>query len=407
MPTLASTSRVQLAYILESLFGVTPGAGNGVNLRVTGESLDYNITKEMSKELRSDRQISSVVPVAAQVAGGFNFHLNYAEYDPFFSSLLESAYTVFGTNGESGAASTVSFAATTLTASVATASADSWATLALGQFFRVNAGADANNGKVLRVSTTVVPTTTVITLDVSTPAVVSATVAGVKLQSSRLTNGVTTSSFTLEKQMADVTQVLTYRGQTPSKLTLKIASGALTDGSFDFIGRSGTRTATTALPGTLVASRPFDIHNGATGVGLLWEGGAPLTSTFLKSMTLDYDNVLRPQAAIGSLPLVGIGAGTLAVKGSIEAYFADGALYDKFLANTYTALTVSSVDAAGNGYVFTMPKVNLMNSKIMAGAKDQDLMATFDYMALADDANAVASLRKTLFIDRVGAAVIP
>ena len=54
-----------------------------------------------------------------------------------------------------------------------------------------------------------------------------------------------------------------------------------------------------------------------------------------------------------------------------------------------------------------MPKVNLMGSKIVAGAKDQDLMASFDFMAVADDSNAVVGLRKTLFIDRVGAAVVP
>jgi len=405
MPVLASTSRVQLAYILESVFGTTPGAGNGSFLRVTGESLDYAITKEMSKELRADRSISSVVPVAAQAAGGFNFHLNYGEYDPFLSSLLQNPITVFGTAGESGAASTVSFLATTLTASAATAGADSWATLALGQWFRVNAGADANNGKLLRVSTSVAPTTTVITLDASTPAAVSAAVANVKLQTSRITNGVTQTSFTIEKQMADVTQVLSYKGMTPSKMSLKIASGSLTDGSFDFVGKSGVRGTATVLPGTLVASKTYDIHNGATGVGSLWEGTVPLTSTFIKTLTLDYDNALRPQQAIGQLPLVGVGSGTIAVKGSLEAYFADGALYDKFLSNAYTQIIVSSQDASGNGYVFTMPRVSLMNSKITAGAKDQDLMATFDFMALSDDSNAVAGLRKTLFIDRIGVAL--
>lgn len=407
MPVLASTSREQLAYILESIFGTTPGAGNGNFLRITGESLNYDLTKDTSKELRADRQLSGVVPVSAQAAGGFNFHLNYGEYDPFLASTLQGAYVVFGTNGESAGASTVSFLAASLTASVATAGADSWATLAKGQFFRVSAGADANNGKLLRVSTSVAPTTTVITLDASTPAAVSAAVAGVKLQTSRLTNGTTQSSFTIEKAMADVTQFLAFKGMTPSKLSLKIASGALTDGTIDFIGKSGVRGVTTVLPGSTAASRTYDIQNGATGVGLLWEGGSPLTSTYIKSMTLDYDNVLRPQQAIGTLGLVGVGAGTVQIKGTMEAYFADGALYDKFLNNVYTQIQVASQDDAGNGYVFSMPRVNLMNAKIVAGAKDQDLMATFDYMAFSDDANATAGLRKSIFIDRVGAALIP
>lgn len=404
MPVLASSSRVQLAYILESVFGVTPGGGNGSYLRATGESMDFNITKDMSKELRADRGISSVVPVSAQVAGGFNFHLSYNEYDPFLSSLLQNAWTVFGTAGESGAASIVTFAPTTLTASVATSGGDSWATLQMGQWFRVNAGVDANNGKILRVSTSVAPTTTVITLDASTVAISSASVTGVKLQTSRLTNGTTQTSFTLEKQLQDVTQVLAYKGMTPSKLSLKLASGALTDGTFDFLGKTGVRTTTTVLPGSLVASKTYDIHNGASGVGLVWEAGIPLVSTFLKSVTIDYDNALRAQQAIGTLGLVGVGSGTIALKGSIEAYFADGALYDKFLASTYTSITVSSIDPSGNGYVITLPRVQLMNSKVLAGAKDQDLMATFDFNALFDDANATVGLRKIMFIDRVGVA---
>lgn len=405
MPTLASTSRVQLAYILESVFNTTPVAGNGVYLRCTGESMNFDITKDQSKELRSDRQLSSVVPVGAQATGGFNFHLTYGEYDPFLQSLLQNAPVVFGTAGESGTGSTVSFTATTLTASVATSGADIWTALQLGQWFRVNAGADANNGKLLRVSTITPPTATVITLDVSTPATVSAAVAAVKLQSTRFTNGVTQTSFTIEKQMADVAQVLVFKGMTPSKMSLKIAAGALTDGTFDFLGSKSTRGVATSLPGSLVASKTYDIHNGASGVGQIWENGLPLTSTFIKTLSFDYDNNQRPQMAIGTLGLVGIGAGTINIKGTLEAYFADGAQYDRFIANAYTAITVASQDSAGNGYVITMPKVSLMSAKIVAGAKDQDLMANFEIMAVADDSNAVVALRKEIFIDRVGAAL--
>ena len=46
-----------------------------------------------------------------------------------------------------------------------------------------------------------------------------------------------------------------------------------------------------------------------------------------------------------------------------------------------------------------------LDTKITAGAKDQDLMASFELMALADDANATAGLRKTIFFDRVGTAL--
>jgi len=404
MPTLASTSRAQLAYILEVTPGVTPVVGNGTYLRMTGESLDFAVTKEMSKEIRSDRQISSVVPVGAQASGGFNFHLSYGEYDPFLASLLEDAWTVYGTNGV-GTTFTADFTTTTITAAVAPTGANALTGLKLGQWFRLLAPSHANNGKLFRVSSSVAPTTTVITLDAGTPATAGSAVASCAVQTSRLTNGVTKTSFTIEKSYTDVTQFFSYKGMTPGKMSLKFASGALTDGSFDFLGFTGPRDVVTALPGSIAASRPYDIHNAATGVGQIWLGTGPLTSTYIKTLTLDYDNVLRGQDAIGTLGLVGVGVGTIALKGSMDVYFADGTIYDSFIANEYIAIIVSSQDASGNGYVFSIPKANISSHKVVAGAKDQDLMATIEFMAVADDTNAVVALRKEIFIDRVGVAL--
>ncbi|WP_454735367.1 phage tail tube protein [Cupriavidus necator] len=404
MPTTASSSRVQLAYIKETTFGVTPGAGNGTKLRVTGESLNFDITKDTSKEIRDDRQVNSAVPTGAQATGGLPIHMQYREYDPFMEAALQSTFAAYGTNGVGGTF-TAAMAAGTITASAAPTGNSAFTTLQRGQWFRfVTTGtpSDPNNGKLFRVSTTVSPTSTVITLDPSTPATVAASLTNSLLQTSRLTNGVTQSSFTLEKSFADIVQFLTYRGMNVSKMSLQFASESLTNGSFDFMGKDAIIAGATALPGTLAASQTYDIHNAATGVGQVWEGGAPLTSTYIKSLSLDVDNSLRAKTAIGTLGSVDIGTGTLKVTGSFEAYFASAALYQKFLADTSTQLTWSSLDAAGNGYVFTLPNVDISKATITAGGMDQDVMVQIDFQALADLTNATAALQKTIFIDRVG-----
>jgi hypothetical protein len=164
------------------------------------------------------------------------------------------------------------------------------------------------------------------------------------------------------------------------------------------------RNTATQLPGTIAASKNYEIQNGVRGIGHLWDGTTPLTSTSVKSMTMNVDNNLRGQKALGTLGNIGLGQGDFKVSGSLEAYFADGSQIDKFLADTYTQLIVGSKDTAGNGYVYTLPRVLLMNAKITAGSKNQDAMVQFDYSAFADDANAVAALRKTMFIDRLGVA---
>jgi hypothetical protein len=92
-------------------------------------------------------------------------------------------------------------------------------------------------------------------------------------------------------------------------------------------------------------------------------------------------------------------------KATLQVYFANGTLYDKFVANTATSLILASLDSAGNGYVFSMPVANVSSFKITAGSKDQDLMADVTMTLLADQSNADATLRKVMFIDRVGVAV--
>lgn len=407
MTALAATSRVSIGFIQESAYGTVPGAGNYKYLRMTGESLNYDVSKESSKEIRSDRQNGGATTVDAQAAGSINFHFQYAEYETLMAGALQSAWTVFGVNGV-GATFTGTFVVgppSTITASVATSGASDFTTIQKGQWIKLSAPTHGNDGKIVRVSLTTAPTTTVITLDSNTPLLVGAGVANCTVATARLVNGTTQNSYSIEKQFNDITQFLTFQGMTVSKMNLSFASAAITDGSFEFMGKTVTRATSTALPGTPVASYTYDIHNAVRGVGQLWEGGSPLTSTFVKSMTMALNNNLRGQKAIGNLGNVGIGTGDIELTGTCEVYFADGTIYDKFLADTYTSIIISSVDTSGNGYVITLPRVCLMNAKIVAQGENQDIMASFDYACYADDTNAVSALRKTVFIDRVGVAV--
>ena len=402
---LASTSRVQLRYIKEVTYGVTPGAGNGRNLRMTGESMNFDLSKEASKEIRSDRQTGSATTVDAQAAGGFNFHMQYAEYDQLFEGVMQNAYAIYGTNGV-GTTFTGTMAAATITAAIAPTGSSAFTTLQLGQWFQLNAPSGLNDKKYFKVSDSVAPTATVITLHASTPATAETSIANCSVATSRLANGTTEMSFTLEKEFNDITQFLAYRGMSASKMSLNYAAASLTDGSFEFIGKDSVRAAATTLPGTPTASLTYDIQNGVTGVGQLWEGGAPITGTFIKSLSLNVDNSLRGQKAINNLGNVGIGSGDFMPSGQLEVYFANGTMYDKFLNDTYTSLTIGSNDTAKNGYVITMPRVLLTGGKVVAGGKAQDAMLSFEFQGFADLANAVVALRKHMFIDRLGVAVV-
>ena len=403
---LASTSAAALGYIPEATFGVTPTTGNYRRLRMTGESLDFSIEKTASAEINSTRTTSSMSPVSASATGGIQGELQYAEYDLLMAGTLQSAWAAYGTNGV-GATFTADFTATTITATVAPTGGSAFTTLQRGQWFRVSAGVNANNGRLLRVSTVTAPTSTVITLDANTPAAVSSAVANVALQTSRLTHGSTQTSFSLERQLTDVGQFFNHRGMTPSKMDIGISSGSLSTINFDFMGKDVVRGAVTGLPGTPVASYAYGTQSGVSNTAAcqIWLGTTPLTGTFAKSVSLSFDNALRQQDGICSLGAVGIGSGTINCTVDVEVYFSDGVLFDRFISNANSQIIFSSVDGAGNGYVFTLPAANISTHKINAGSKDTDVMASISFMGLNDDSNAVSALRKTLFVDRIGSAV--
>lgn len=405
---LASSSLVELAYDPEVTYGVIPTTGGHFKLRFTGESLNYEISKEVSAEINSSRTVSSKVPVSASTSGDIETEMSYKEYDPFIEAALQSTFTTFGVNGVGAAFICTAFTATTITASVATSGASIFTNLKPGQFFRLTAPGNPNDGKILKVHMTTAPTSTVLTVDASTPLTAGGTnVAGCTVSTSRLTNGATQKSFCIERRATDIGEFWCYSGQVVGSWDINMASDSLTTQTFSFTGRKAQRNVATHLPGTATESSAYDIHSSATGpVCLLWVDGAPLANTFVQSFSLSYDNGAEAQMAMCGIGAVGVRSNTVSATGSMSVYFASGTLFDKFTSNTNIALTVSTLDASGNGYVITLPKVNISAvGGANAPSKDQDMILDIEFEALRDLGNANALLRQLIFVDRVGAAV--
>ena len=405
---LASSSLVQVRYIKESSFGVTPVAGNPKNLRITGESLSYSLSKSSSDEINAYRAVTSMVATSAEASGSINAEMQFGEYDDLMAGVLQSTWGAFGTNGL-GVAFSATLTGTTITAGAPTVGTSLFTLLKAGQWFTLDGTGTANDGKMFRVSKVTSPTSTVITLDPGTPATVGGPYAATVLKVSRLSNGTTQPSYTIERASTDTGEFFAYRGMTPSSLKVSISSGSLSTMEFAFMGRDAVAANATTLPGVPVASQAFPIMSGVSGTACaLWGKGAPLAGTFVNSISLSYDNTLRAQSAICSLGSIGIGSGTINVTADLEVYFANGrAFYDEFLSNANMEIAFTTFDTQGNGYIFTLPQANISSYSLNAGGKDQDLMASISVTGLLDLGNADAALRKVMFIDRIGAALVP
>jgi len=403
--TFATTNRAQLRYIKESAFGVTPTTGNPRNLRMTGETLAFAISTDTSKEIRSDRQVTDLIQTSASASGDVNFELSYAEFDPMIEAVLQSSFSVFGVDGVGAPIPTsATFAASTLTAGAATTGTSAFTNLVKGQWIKISGSTNPLHNIWAQVSLTVAPTATVLTFQGAPFAgAVGAGGSAVRVSGSRISNGTTLNSYTFERAMMDANppQFFAYRGMCASKMDLKFATGSIVGGTISFMGKDAVRQDNvTQLPGTPVESQTFDIVNAVAGVGNVSEGGVEMKDTFIKSMDLSIDNSLRVQEAIGHLGAVGVGVGTLKVSGTIEVYLSDGTMYDKFLNNTASSLSLRAYDGASNGYVITLPKIKYGDAKVNAGATDQDVMLSMPFTAIMDPES-----RRTIIIDRAGAAV--
>ena len=203
-----------------------------------------------------------------------------------------------------------------------------------------------------------------------------------KITGSSIKNDVTPKSYTIERQHLGIDQYFLFTGMHVSQMSLNFASEAMLEGSFTFLGKDAVRYDTTSVDSILPAPTTPNT-NSVDNFGALRESGN--TQGYIKSLTLEIDNNLRGQKAIANVGLIGVASGRCRVSGKLEAYFQDGALYNKFREGTPISLDWRLTDNDGNTLIFTLPKCKLSNGSISAGSADEDVMATFDFQAILDD----------------------
>lgn len=217
-----------------------------------------------------------------------------------------------------------------------------------------------------------------------------------------LKNGVTKSSFVLEKKiLADA--FASFSGMTVDQMTLTISSRQLITGSVAFIGKGGAVAAASldVTGGYTLPSTGLKLSASADVGDLLVDGAAV---GGLKSVTITINNNLRANDVIASKTMEEVGVGSVKVSGKIDAYFRNRTLLEKFMAHqtiglAFTVAREAAAAVAGDllGYTFTMPKLHLPKGMPLIGGKDQDVMLPLEYTAIASGpAGYTMSIAKVL-----------
>jgi len=369
---MSDSSRVQLAGIAEVTWGVTPASAL-TSIRYNTENLGHRKETLRSDEVRSDRQVTAIVEVGSNADGGFDFEMSFAAHDIYYQGVFAEDFT---TPLGFGPVATVDAAAADN--SFNDSGSGFGTALVPGQWIYVKGFVDpANNGYF-----EIVTATTAKIVVTAGTLVTEAVGPSISIDASTLVNGVTEKSFTLEKDMSDVTQFMTLQGCRMDSLTLNIASRQKVTGTFGVMGKAGFIAGATAGSGAYAAAPTFEILNASRNVGKVLEGGAVLgAGIFVQTLEANYNANLRVVDGVGQVAAVDIGLGRFTCNGSLVALFEDEVLFDKYVNSTDSSISVVLTDPAGNTMVLSFPAVVYTNGDVVGSGNDNEVVASLEWEA--------------------------
>ncbi|ELA6946658.1 hypothetical protein RBG11_004261 [Vibrio parahaemolyticus] len=210
------------------------------------------------------------------------------------------------------------------------------------------------------------------------------------LTGASIMNGMTKTTFTIEKQYQDDLGnpiYFRYHGMQVGGMTINLQDGLL-NGTCSFMGLDAL-SDTVAITGATYAdydpTAPI-MSSGASvkNIQILDENDTDTGAT-VQDMTLTIDNGLRAQRALGYLYAAGVAMSRFGCEFSGNLYFSDKTIYDQFKLNKLMKLSFDLIDSLGNKYTFVINNLKTQSFSVSAQGVDQDLVAAWTARGFADD----------------------
>jgi hypothetical protein len=200
-----------------------------------------------------------------------------------------------------------------------------------------------------------------------------------------LTNGTTLRAHTIQKHFTDTTpnQYHTYKGCVLNGMNMSFETGQIVTGAFSMMGWT-VASATSQIAGaTFPAASTTSPMNAVTNFQSFNIDAVPYSGC-ISALSMSLTNGIRATKCVGSLGPRDMILGTLEVTGSMDLYFKDGTLYDKFIGGTEFDFSFRMVDNAGNSYTFSVPRAKFETGEVVAGGRNTDVMFKANWRGLYD-----------------------
>ena len=206
-----------------------------------------------------------------------------------------------------------------------------------------------------------------------------------------LVNGSTKRSNTIERQFLDHSPVTYeyFRGQTLNTLAIDAKTQDIATYTKSYIGKDAFLPSPMAriAGSTDVAAPTYGVLNTSSNVGRIGFDGSTITGpNFVMGATINVNNNIRGQKAIGSIGAVGTGNGEFTVTGSLNTYFGDPTIYQKVINNTKTSFDIRFGRTDGNreSLLIDLPSIKLSGGAPSVSGKNADVMIDGEFTAFMD-----------------------
>ena len=369
-----SGNRTALRSVRETDWGDIPATPALQEMRITSDSLNYNVNNVVSEEVRSDRMISDLVKVGEDGSGEIAVELSADTFDSWLECVMASTFSAdLGISG-------TDISATALDSSINATTTDLSAAV-VGQYIAVSGFTDPANNVYARVLTS---SATKITLEGVT-LVDEAAGATIDINGSMMRNGIELKSEVVQKHIQDATtpHFLNFVGTRFNSLSLDFAVGEIITGTFDVMSKEVLSDTSQIAGATITPSTSTDVMSGAANLSNVRIDGSASTA-FFRTLSMSLNNNLRAQDAIANVQHVGLALGTLEVTGEVEMYFEDAAMLDRYINSTAFRMSFLATDSAGNGYLFSFPRIKLETGTLPNQGRDTDIILTVGYRGIRD-----------------------
>jgi hypothetical protein len=173
--------------------------------------------------------------------------------------------------------------------------------------------------------------------------------------------GNTKSSYAIEEGFLDLGQYRVFNGMTFNTFAVEINTDNLITATFGLLGAGATAFSGSSIDAspTAVTTKPKFFHE----EGTISEGGTPIA--YLSAVSFELNNNITGNYALGSTSYHSLSLGRVSVTGTITGLCDSFALYNKFVNNTDSTLSVVlSAGSPAETLTFAFPKVKYTSGTI-------------------------------------------